>query len=1394
MSEDQPGTSQNEEIPGIVERPSAIVSGAKEGMFEALANQAASAAPIVSIKDLPMNSLKEVATNGTGSRALDRFAMPLIQKMPGFKKMAEEAQEGWDSGLLHNRVFKWATYGKVAAEYTKKYFPGEDLGSLVSKAGELYKADTLATAGAAMLSPVNVGANIGRALTQKAWLDVADYAANRAAYHISKMAVPILEAAALGPVMGPSAPIATFAAESAGRNALELEGRWDLTPAKMQKVVVAKAVADGFMGYVATAIPGIAKNLGPFSEEVMRSAGKAGVPIMLAGVKAMLEESIVAGLPRMMIEGSANFMANQIVMMLVDQHYKIREYTIQQAITATVEAGLFGALVHATIAIPGGLLRKYNIRNGLLTFDELMKDKLVITGWINGFLDKAGVVMTPPHMANGILIQALTNIEYMLENKLFRDADLVYRTLAHFSTALKDQRGEIPVTSKSKLELNAEKQKSNLDKYLDKKGREILGKEKPSEEAKNLKIKMRAYEKGSRYGLKEGREEAKDALKELMYQNRWREAEGNTAREAVVKYLKDYAPKEVQPKFLVAIRDAKLDDLPKIYEKVDRAVEKFQSGQVIENIQKLGERIKDSNVIAAEHKQQVSDILGMFNASTPKEATLEKLKDIERWIKAEQAAKRDTIIPEFLLQAIQPLKRTNLRSLSLDELKNMYNDIRMVADEGRKVLADRHALDTAKQQSIIEDIERQTIRKVESKTTEKHTSVRREKKLYQPLLDDMKKNFQWDMLVNKSSRPMYHLLRYMCPEFPRIFKDLVDNDLSSFHERHNPFVEEKLKLLKDLGLDGKKFDEADEAVGVYAWLKQEGGREKLLLDYTEDALNTFEKQGLTPEEMKVYNFIRADAEAIHPEFASYLLHNNNIVLGYQENYLPFMSGDANRLDANALYERITDANTYSGIRKNVDVGHSKARTDKAGARGLKAGGISGYLRYREGVDFAIATGKTTRLLQEIASDKIPFSDGQTFGEKVGRDGQALIREWLDVAARKGGNTEHNQQLWKATNSLGNNLSVAYLTDLKEYAKHYLQVFLGAGEIGHFAFTGEWEVGTNPECRKVAYADPTVRKGMHGVDPNFDDIKDQGWGKWQRRGLAPITWVSMQARAGVWAGGVQKWFSQHLPGEKINWNELPTEAIRAGKEVVEFTQPGFEKTDSPLILSKGIGMFRSPGFSKLLFRFMTPAFYRYGQMARGWEMATGGEKGMKGIKNIVTGKGTDPVKAAMIAGSLITTAYGEALIVRGFKAIYAGLGAMLFGPSEDHPKEDPVWKETLKDFAKSYPVASLGINAYEYGSMPGAVTDAVKQLVDGLNNIGKAKKLEGKLKWSIITGEKFLTFKYGIPFGMSIARSIQHDWKLPKAVSDDVDKTMAKAEKAMDIDALLEKQIAGLGGK
>jgi len=205
--------------------------------------------------------------------------------------------------------------------------------------------------------------------------------------------------------------------------------------------------------------------------------------------------------------------------------------------------------------------------------------------------------------------------------------------------------------------------------------------------------------------------------------------------------------------------------------------------------------------------------------------------------------------------------------------------------------------------------------------------------------------------------------------------------------------------------------------------------------------------------------------------------------------------------------------------------------------------------------------------------------------------------------------------------------------------------------------------------------------------------------------------------------------------------------------------------------------------------MNPVFYKYGQMARAIDLAKGGESGLKGLKNIVT-FGGEPGQASMIAGSLMVTALGEALIVRGYKGIAAGLGAMVFGKKEDGKEADPIWEEVLKNLGKNYPVSSPFINAYQYGSMPGAVWDAFKQLVDGMNNIGKAKTFEGKLKWAVITGIKATTLGVGVPMGMTAAKVIQHEWKLPKGAQDILDKSMDKMQKAIDWDSMLEKQIAG----
>ena len=703
----QPGTDT--EIPGgTSEAPNdilgAVSEGGKEATFEEGLNYVTAAAPAASITDLPVNSFLDIAKNGTGNPLLDSTFMPLMRHMPGFQEATQKAQKEWNPGLMNNDITRWMHAGMQAHKFTEEYYPGETLAKLVSKAGQQQKLDIQTTGGLANISPVNLAATATRALTNSAWRDVAKYAANRIAYHTTKIAVPLIT----GTLMG--SPAAGFAVESMGRNARALEKRTDLSPAQREKAVLMKAAADGFMAHVMTAIPGITNEIMPFAQKVIGTVGeKTGEQILLEGIKKALTEGILEGVPKDALLGFTNMAANQIVNMAVDQYFKIQNWHIQQAILAAVQAGLFGSLVQSVLGPTGRFMRKINIHAGLPTYSELQTAKQVIEGHINGVPDGKGNVVTLPHVVDGRAVEGLNNIQYMLDNKMWRDADPVYRHILHFADGLKNDKGFAgPKSEPSKLDKYLAKQKQEIKQLKEERDwRE--GEIKITSEIDKAKAVKRAEERAAKYGYKAGRDEAlqeaKDKIQELQYQNRWNEAEKNTAQAAVVKYLQDYAPADIRGKFLTTIRDAKDPfELAKVTDKIDQAVKRYQKSQVIENLQTKVEKIRNSGQIATEYKAQIDQMLDMFNTSTPKEETLAKLKDLQHWINDQRAGGKATFIPQLLLDAVKPLGRQNLRSMSLDELKSTFNNVSMLAEKGKEVLADRQALDNAQKQDIRDQI------------------------------------------------------------------------------------------------------------------------------------------------------------------------------------------------------------------------------------------------------------------------------------------------------------------------------------------------------------------------------------------------------------------------------------------------------------------------------------------------------------------------------------------------------------------------------------------------------------------------------------------------------------------------------------------------------------------
>lgn len=1308
-----------------------VTSGLSEGALETFLNYASVPAALESVAEYPINKALDLPVHGTGFPMVDEFLKPVMNQNPVFQKMSETPQLQPHEVLLNNRLTKALQAGVKANQYVEKYYKNDTLISLASQAGEAMKNVFEQNKGLAATSPAEFMYTAAQGIATNAWHRFADYTANRIAYHSSKMAIPAILGAFVTPEVA-------FGAESAGRNVRELAGK-PISPAQKSEALMQKVAADAFFAHYFYAVPGIAKKLTPWSESLMSDMGKSAGPVILQGIKNALSEGIASATAKKAAQNLINGAANQLLNILVDQHYKLKDWTLSQAVGAIAEAGLLASAISVIINTPLHAFGKAQLVNKLPTYEELRGQKMVIEAWINGM-----GTTTPPHIGTEEMVKRMVNVDYMLKNELYRDSDRAYSSLNQMISMLQDQRGFVENTGRANLIKyggfsDAElKEQGVSQKEIDK----VRG-----AEAKNLKIKMKAEEQASKYGYKQGWKEASDEIKQIIgnakqdvkeskYQGRWREAEQNTARDMVFKYLKEYAPKEVQSKFLSAIRDAKdPKGLAKVFGRIDAAVENFNKSSMIRMLKTKIDRIASSGKIAIEYKQKIGELLEGFSFTQPTSERLARLNDLQKYVNEQEAAGNDISVPQYLTDSLDILSQKSLSAMTFGEIKNIFDKVELMEKLGETKLWARKTLYEAEKQQKLDIITGSDLNKLNFNEVEKANGVGAKKPgMLDRLLDSMSNAKEYMRLLHKTMWPMQHLFDWFGESLTRTFKTPVDQAWGRFQEKVNALHDEVMTKIKDLNLT----EESLERIGVYGALMQEGGRKKLLNNYTEKALREFETKGLTPEEKKFYDFMRKELDTARPQLERFMRDVHNAPLGKVANYFPFHT-DWSLLTNAEIQDRLKQLPEYDIQKKNVNLKMTKARTDTKGVQKIRVDAADVFLNHMENVYYALEMGKTVKQLQEIAGT-------EDFRNAVGDMGQHMMREWVDLIARKGGPRGGDMNnAWRTINKLRKNIGVSMLGfNPATILIHVLPVVQGSGVIGHWAFRGYGEVSKNPEWRAfVMENSPEVRNRLGGDDPAYREFGNTWWENLQNASLKPITKVNGHSAAGVWAGAYMKWSAEN--GRPIDIKAPEADGIAYAEQVVKQTQSSGMAKDAPLLLSRGLGVADSRNLAKLLFQFSTPMFYRYGLVS---EMAP------------ELWRAGEHAKAAGIVVSQLANALGELMIRHGTKVALGTIGALLFGEAQKKGKETPMWSEYIHDLLKTYPLFPMVMDSIDYGTMPGALLSEISSTLDSAKNVRNAHQLETKLKWAAITGVKAASILVGIPQGRRAASAISRHWQIP----------------------------------
>lgn len=809
--------------------------------------------------------------------------------------------------------------------------------------------------------------------------------------------------------------------------------------------------------------------------------------------------------------------------------------------------------------------------------------------------------------------------------------------------------------------------------------------------------------------------EAKEAgVKEGKSEQKAKNKEKSDLITSIKKQMIDYAnivlPKSERGAFITAVANVKTQkQLQKQIERMNEYAADFEKRSLIKDIKKQVKKIVDSKSIAVDYIQKIQDFIDQYELKGHNEATTEKLRATKDFIEREAASGRNVEMPSYVLDALDILSRKPLNELTIPDLENIADKIDTMARLGKTKLRSRRAAEKMQKAKDLQAI-KQSSKPIRSRKIKEGNAIVGRLNTIDNFLNGVKKSLNLAQMKDLMITPMDAVIDYLdgaqnyLGANYRIFKRRIDVAYSMYLNMKDDILKRADTKANELNLDKNSM----ERIGLHAVNMQAGGTEKLLSFFTQEQIDSVK---LTDNEMAFYNFMRKELDALRPSIEKVMREVYNQPLGEVENYFPFMT-DFEAMSDKEIRDRFGDKVTthYDTLKKNVEAGFTKKRV--GGNLRVKLNAADVFARHIDNAAYLINVGKETKYLGELAGM-------DEYGEAVGDVGQEVMREWIDLVARKGsGEGDRVKLLDNLRNYTG---LVALGFKLSSALVQVTSLMDGATLIGTHAFKGFKNIITDAEWRAFVMENMPELRDRVGDDPAFQGFKDKNWKGITDTAYAPLKTIDKFAASGVAAGAYMKYCEDN--NIAVDFNNPDPEAVAYAQKMMRRTQSSSQFKDLPLAVSKG-KLTGNISVDKLILQFQSFMLNRWSLIRHDLYRA--------GIK------GNNKKQAASIAMWLVAANFAELGIRKMTKEMIAALSGEEL-PEDDEDKE---FYKNLGQILQNVPFIESLYYSILYGDLPIPSVSMLLRISGKVSSAAKADEDTAGAKWlkalltSIPGGQQF----------------------------------------------------------
>ena len=795
------------------------------------------------------------------------------------------------------------------------------------------------------------------------------------------------------------------------------------------------------------------------------------------------------------------------------------------------------------------------------------------------------------------------------------------------------------------------------------------------------------------------------------------------------EYVIESLPKAERGAFTTAIAKVKtVGQLAKQLTRVEKLAEKAQKKGWLKQIQNQMKQLERSKSVSIDYIQQIHDFLSEYELKGHSKALIKRLEGTRDYLNSERQAGRTVEMPLYVLESLEILSRKPLEDLKAVDLKDISLKIKAMTDLGKTKFRSRKAADKIMKAHDLAALQKDS-KPVKAKAVKKeYKGITDKLGVIDRVLNSIKTVVNWSQMRDLVITPMDAIFDhldgqkdYMGANF-RIFKRRADLAYSMYLQEKDDINKKIDKLANDLKLKEANMNR----IGLYAAKVQKGGMEKLLTFFTQQEID---KVVLNEAEMKLYNFMRDELDSLRPRIETIMREVYNKPLGAVENYFPFMT-DFDAMSDSEILERFGDGvitlDEGEALKKNVEMGFTIAR--KGGAVKIKINAAEVFGKHLDNALYLIHMGRETKYMGELAST-------EEYAAAVGDVGQEVVREWVDLLARKGvAKGDRIKLLDTARNYTG---LVALGLKLSSTLVQITALMDGASLIGGHAFTGFGNIVRSADWREFIYNNmPEVRDRV-GDDVALSEFSKSDFDI-NAIAYAPLKTVDKFAACGVAAGAYMKYLEDN--GLSLDLNNPNPDAIAYAQKMMRRTQSSSQFKDMPLAISKGLLLQKKGNVSvaKSLLQFQSFMLNRWSLIRHDLWRA--------GIK------GKNKKQAVAIAAWLIAANFAELNIRKLSKEMVAALMGRDIDEDDDDDRE---FLQNVGQVLQNIPFMGSLYYSILYGDLPVPTISMVGKLVKKLGIAAKTQTSEEKedeekqLAWTRF----FISL---LPGGQQIERNLREE--------------------------------------